>query len=111
MPGENSVPFQSPESDARQKAGFINSHLWVTRYSPDEMFASGEYVNLGHRQEGLPAWTKANRPIDGQDVVVWYTLGVTHIPRTEDWPLMPVHPVGFRLLPSNFFSQNPVLEP
>ena len=52
MPGENSVPFQSPESDARQKAGFINSHLWVTRYSPDEMFASGEYVNLGHRQEG-----------------------------------------------------------
>ena len=111
MPGENSVPFQSPESDARQKAGFINSHLWVTRYSPDEMFASGEYVNLGHRQEGLPAWTKANRPIDGQDVVVWYTLGVTHIPRTEDWPLMPVHPVGFRLLPSNFFSHNPALEP
>ena len=83
----------------------------MTRYSPDEMFASGEYVNLGHRQEGLPAWTKANRPIDGQEVVVWYTLGVTHIPRTEDWPLMPVHPVGFRLLPSNFFSHNPALEP
>ena len=110
MPGENSIPFSAPESDARIKAGFINSHLWVTAYSPDEMFASGEYVNLGHTQEGLPAWTKANRPIYGQDIVVWYTLGITHIPRTEDWPLMPVHPAGFRLVPSNFFSHNPALD-
>jgi primary-amine oxidase len=109
MPGENSIPFAAPESDARLKAGFINAHLWVTPYSPDEMFASGEYVNLGHKQEGLPAWTKANRAIDGQDIVVWYTLGITHIPRTEDWPIMPVHPTGFRLLPSNFFSHNPTL--
>jgi primary-amine oxidase len=110
MPGENSIPFAAPESDARLKAGFINAHLWVTAYSPDEMFASGEYVNLGHKQEGLPAWTKANRSVDGQDIVVWYTLGITHIPRTEDWPLMPVHPAGFRLVPSNFFSDNPALD-
>jgi primary-amine oxidase len=74
------------------------------------MFASGEYVNLGHKQEGLPSWTKANRSIDGQDIVVWYTLGVTHIPRTEDWPIMPVYRTGFRLLPSNFFSRDPVLD-
>jgi primary-amine oxidase len=110
VPGENSIPFAAPESDARLKAGFINAHLWVSAYNADEMFASGEYVNLGHKQEGLPAWTKANRAIEGQDVVVWYTLGVTHIPRTEDWPLMPVHPTGFRLLPSNFFSHNPALD-
>lgn len=109
VPGENSPPFQAPDSDARLKAGFIGAHLWVTAYSPDEMFASGDYPNLGRKQEGLPAWTKANRPLDGQDIVVWYTLGMTHIPRTEDWPVMPAHPTGFRLLPSNFFSHNPAL--
>jgi primary-amine oxidase len=70
LPGENFPPFQAPDSDARLKAGFIGAHLWVTAYSPDEMFASGDYVNLGRKQEGLPAWTKANRPLDGQDIVV-----------------------------------------
>jgi len=110
VPGENSPPFAGPESDVRQKAGFINAQVWVTPYSPDEMFASGEYVNLGHTQEGLPGWTKANRSIEGQDVVVWYTLGITHIPRTEDWPIMPAYRAGFRLLPSNFFSGDPALD-
>jgi primary-amine oxidase len=37
-------------------------------------------------------------------------LGVTHIPRTEDWPIMPVHTAGFRLVPAGFFSRNPALD-
>jgi primary-amine oxidase len=74
------------------------------------MFASGEYVNFNLSGEGLPKWTSANRPVENRDIVVWYTLGVTHIPRTEDWPIMPVHPTGFRLMPAGFFSQNPGLD-
>ena len=108
-PGENSIPYAAPDSAPRRKAGFINAHLWVTPYSPDEMFASGEHVNFNLNGEGLPKWTSANRAIEDRDIVVWYTLGVTHIPRTEDWPVMPVHPTGFRLVPAGFFSQNPAL--
>ena len=51
-----------------------------------------------------------NRKIDGEDVVVWHSFGVTHIPRTEDWPVMPVETVGFHLKPANFFAVNPALD-
>jgi len=110
VPGENSVPYATPESRPRQKAGFMNAHLWVTPYSPDEMFASGEFLNLNRSGDGLPKWTSANRSLDDRDIVVWYTLGVTHVPRTEDWPIMPVHSTGFRIVPAGFFSQNPALD-
>ena len=110
LPGENSVPYATPESRPRQKAGFMNAHLWVTPYSPDEMFASGEFLNLNRSGDGLPKWTSANRSLDDRDIVVWYTLGVTHVPRTEDWPIMPVHSTGFRIVPAGFFSQNPALD-
>ena len=88
----------------------MNAHLWVTPYSPDEMFASGEFLNLNRSGDGLPKWTSANRSLDDRDIVVWYTLGVTHVPRTEDWPIMPVHSTGFRIVPAGFFSQNPALD-
>ena len=34
-------------------------------------------------------WTEADRPIVNEDVVFWYTFGHTHIPRPEDYPVMP----------------------
>jgi primary-amine oxidase len=109
-PGENSIPYAAPDSAPRRKAGFMNAHLWVTPCNPEEMFASGEYINFNLSGEGLPKWTSANRAIEDRDIVVWYTLGVTHIPRAEDWPVMPVHPTGFRLVPAGFFSQNPAMD-
>jgi len=39
-----------------------------------------------------------------------YTLGSHHLPRPEDWPVMPVQRVGFKLEPLGFFDQNPSLD-
>jgi hypothetical protein len=36
-----------------------------------------------------------------------YVAGLTHIVRPEDWPVMPVHHMGFSLMPFGFFSANP----
>ena len=94
----------------RQRAGFLNAHLWVTPYDPTHMNAAGYYVNQSKGGEGLPKWTSANRAIENQDIVVWYTMGTTHIPRPEEWPVMPVHHLGFRLMPNGFFSRNPALD-
>ena len=33
---------------------------------------------------GLPAFTAGDRSIDGEDIVVWHTFGLTHFPRPED---------------------------
>jgi primary-amine oxidase len=110
VPGENSVPYAAPDSWIRRRAGFLNAHLWVTRYDPAETNAAGTYINQSKGGEGLPKWIAANRPLMDQDVVLWYTLGVTHIPRPEDWPVMPVHHAGFKLIPSGFFSRNPAMD-
>ena len=59
---------------------------------------------------GLPEWTKADRPIENTDVVLWYTLGSHHIPRPEDWPVMPVERVSLTLRPFGFFDANPALD-
>ncbi|HEY7154620.1 MAG TPA: primary-amine oxidase [Gemmataceae bacterium] len=110
VPGENSVPHATAKSYLRRHAGFVNSHLWVTPYRSEEMYAAGDYVNGGKAGQGLPEWTSANRPIEDEDIVVWYTLGVTHVPRPEEWPLMPVHTAGFKLVPAGFFARNPTLK-
>ena len=45
--------------------------------------------------------------IDNTDVVFWYTFGHTHIPRPEDYPVMPTAYIGFLLKPNGFFDLNP----
>jgi primary-amine oxidase len=48
--------------------------------------------------------------VDGRDVVLWYVMGITHNPRPEDWPVMPVYEAGFKLMPLGFFSSNPAMD-
>jgi primary-amine oxidase len=110
MPGENSVPYAPPDSYLRKNAGFVNAHVWVTPYDPEQMYAAGDYVKSAQPGEGLPKWITANRSIENRDIVVWYTMGITHVPRVEDWPVMPVHRAGFQLIPAGFFSRNPALD-
>jgi hypothetical protein len=43
------------------------------------------------------------------DPVVWYTFGVTHFVRPEDYPVMPCDTIGFTLRPVGFFEANPAL--
>ncbi|HEX5725711.1 MAG TPA: primary-amine oxidase [Longimicrobiaceae bacterium] len=110
VPGTNAVPYAHPTASVRRRAGFVDAHLWVTPYAPAEMNAAGAYVNQSAGGEGLPAWTRADRPLVDRDVVLWYTLGTTHLPRPEEWPVMPVQTLGFRLVPFGFFDRNPALD-
>jgi primary-amine oxidase len=109
-PGENTASFVHPESSIAARAGFMTGHLWVTPYDPTQRFAAGDYPNQHPGGDGLPAWIKADRPTANTDVVVWYSMGHNHIPRTEDWPVMPVHRLGFSLSPNGFFDRNPALD-
>jgi primary-amine oxidase len=110
LPGENAVPFAAPDAWIRRRAGFINSHVWVTPFDAAERYAAGDYPYQSKAGEGLPKWTAGNRSIDNRDVVLWYTMGITHNPRPEDWPIMPVHEAGFKLVPWGFFDRNPALD-
>jgi primary-amine oxidase len=108
-PGESGIPYLHPESPIRQRAAFVNHHFWATPFEATALHAAGPYPFQSPAGEGLARWTAANRPLEGQDVVVWYTFGVTHVPRPEEWPVMSSHRAGFTLLPVSFFSRNPSL--
>ncbi|WP_431906173.1 primary-amine oxidase [Amycolatopsis thermoflava] len=97
-------------SSVHARATFATKHLWVTRYSDDERYPAGDLVNQNPGGAGLPAWTAADRDIDGEDIVLWHTFGLTHFPRPEDWPVMPVDYTGFKLKPVGFFDRNPTLD-
>jgi primary-amine oxidase len=109
MPG-NTVWSLLDADDGAQKVGaFSNHQLWVTPYRPDELYAAGVYPSASKGDDGLAVWTKANRPIENTDIVAWYTMGFHHVPRAEDWPVMPVMWHDFVIRPFDFFPRNPVL--
>ncbi|WP_372699085.1 primary-amine oxidase [Arthrobacter sp. JSM 101049] len=97
-------------SSIHRRATFASKALWVTRHDESQRYPTGDFVNQHPGGAGIPAWIEADRDIDGQDVVVWHTFGLTHFPRTEDWPIMPVDSVGFKLRPEGFFDRSPVLD-
>jgi primary-amine oxidase len=98
------------ESSTHRRATFATKHLWVTRYSGDERYPAGEYVYQNHGNAGLPQWVCADRSVDDEDIVLWHTFGLTHFPRPEDWPIMPMDYAGFKLKADGFFDRNPTLD-
>lgn len=99
-----------PASSIARRAAFTTKDLWVTRYSPTERFPSGELVNQNDGFGTIDRWIERDGDIDDQDIVLWHTFGLTHFPRTEDWPIMPVDRTGFELVPHGFFDRNPTLD-
>ena len=117
------TPTLLPPADtpAGRRGGFARNNLWVTRYDESQHYAgAGPFTNLhsgdvadgeaGAGGIGLPSYVTDDRPIEGTDIVVWHTFGVTHVPRPEDWPVMPVEYAGFMMMPVGFFDQNPALD-
>jgi primary-amine oxidase len=98
------------ESSIHRRATFATKHLWVTAHDPDERYAAGDFVNQHVGGAGLPAFVADDRSVENTDLVVWHTFGLTHFPRPEDWPIMPVDHTGFRLRPVGFFDRNPTLD-
>lgn len=110
MPGPNVAPMHQPGSPFMRRAGFVEHDLWVTAYDPDELHAPGQYVNQSEGGPGLPQWIEKDRNLVDADVVLWHTVGVLHLPRPEDFPVMPVEYTGFMLKPFGFFERNPAID-
>ncbi|MGQ3383424.1 primary-amine oxidase [Glutamicibacter sp. TV12E] len=108
-PQNNPTLAMADDSSIAARAAFTRHDLWVTRFAEGELYAAGDLVNRNPGGAGLPAFVQADRDIDGQDIVLWHSFGLTHFPRPEDWPIMPVDTVGFTLKPHGFFNENPML--
>jgi hypothetical protein len=72
-------------------------------------------LRLAVQAIGIRAWPGTTVPANGRsventDVVLCYVFGIHHVPRVEDWPVMPSDTVSFRLKPAGFFDANPSLD-
>lgn len=110
MPGKTANTLLSEDDYPRRRVGFIDYHLWTTPWNQNERFAVGDFPTLSLPGKGLPEWTRKNRSIEQKDIVLWYTVGMHHMVRAEDWPVMPVLWHSFELRPFDFFNRNPALD-
>jgi primary-amine oxidase len=108
-PEGHPVLLAADDSSIAARAAFATKNLFVTKYDPAERYAAGEYVNQHPGQSGIPAFIEGDEPLVGEDIVLWHTFGLTHFPRNEDWPVMPMDYAKFTLRPYNFFDRNPTL--
>ena len=110
VPQPTALLMADPASSVAARAAFATKHLWGTAYDHEERWPAGRYPNAHQGGAGLPAYTADDRSIDGEDLVLWHTFGLTHIPRPEDWPIMPVDYAGFWFKPYGFLDVNPAMD-
>jgi primary-amine oxidase len=108
--GSAVTAFTHPESPSGRRGRFIQHQIWVTKFDPEQRFPAGEFVNQSRGDDGIEAWTAADRAIENTDIVVWHSFGLHHLPRPEDHPVQPCVVCGFKLVPLGFFDQNPVID-
>ena len=90
--------------------GFTFHHVWVTPLRDGEFYAAGRYPDQAKMKYRDSLYYYANDdPIYNKDIVIWYSLGDIHMPRVEDYPLMPNVKLGVNFIPDGFFSRNPAL--
>ncbi len=106
IPGASAASLLRPDSPAGRRGSFVEYDLWVSIYDPAELFAAGEFPNQRKDIDGVAAWTESADSIVDTDIVLWYTLGMHHVVRSEDWPAMAVVRNGFSLVPFDFFDSN-----
>ncbi|MBP1860493.1 primary-amine oxidase [Rhizobium herbae] len=103
------TPFVHPDSPSGRRAAFVQNHLWVTAYDPDERFPAGDFMNHSDGTGGLVEFIAKDRPIENTDIVLWHVFGLHHPVRIEDFPVQPCVFTGFKLMPSGFFNGNPAI--
>ncbi len=106
-----SIPvLMDPAAPQYLRAPVIGHTLWVTRHHEDERWPAGAYPTQSEGDEGMTRWIADDESLESTDVVLWYVFGIHHVPRVEDWPIMPADTIAFWLKPFGFFDQNPSID-
>lgn len=107
IPGPLPSLLTGEEALLRRRATFATHALWVTAWNASERYAAGEAPGQDPGGAGLPTFVADDEPVEDADLVVWYTTGISHLPRPEEWPVMPVSRIRFELRPRHFLTVTP----
>lgn len=104
------LQLADPGSMHGVRAEFADHHFYFTKHDEDELYPAGEFPWQHTGGTGVRTWAARRQAIQPGEGVVWCTFGFTHVPRPEDWPVMPVEVFRVGLKPVNFFDKNPALD-
>ncbi|KAJ6491696.1 copper amine oxidase [Mycena vitilis] len=99
-----------------RRATFAKKAVWVCRdvETPKggRMWPAGKYVpqTRDAPEDSIGNWVKGEKSVENEDILMYLTVGVTHIPRPEDWPVMPVEHLNITFKPVSFFEVNPSMD-
>ncbi|KAL9083019.1 MAG: hypothetical protein Q9159_006038 [Coniocarpon cinnabarinum] len=93
-----------------KRAEFADHSLYVTKYAERELYSGGWYTNQSRGGTGVRSWASRNDSVVDEDIVIWAQFGINHIPRVEDFPVMPCEILRVGLKPVNFFEKNPSID-
>lgn len=99
-----------PPSRYGEPSSFVQHHFWATKYDADRLYAAGKYPNQyprGYRDDLVHY--AGEQSVYDEDVVVWYSMGFTHVTRPEDFPIMPAETLAVDFKPHAFFEKSPAL--
>ncbi len=105
--GHNAISLMDADDWSQRRGAFSANNFYVTPYRPEERHAAGDFPNQSDGRSGLSTWVAQNRSIKDRDIVAWYCVGLHHVVRAEDWPIMPTTWHSFSLAPFDFFDRNP----
>ncbi len=107
-------PFQKMLADEdsfhHKRAEFADHNIYVTSYRDGELYAAGKYTNQSRGGTGVRSFANRKDDVLDTDVVIWVQFGINHVPRIEDFPVMPCEILKVMLKPVNFFTRNPALD-
>ena len=107
-------PFQKmlahPSSFHHRRAEFADRDLYVVRHRDGELYAAGRYTNQSRGGAGVRTWAARNESVVDEDIVLYVQFGLQHVPRVEDFPVMPCETLKVMLKPVNFFDRNPAID-
>ncbi|XP_063420386.1 amiloride-sensitive amine oxidase [copper-containing]-like [Mytilus trossulus] len=105
------TPYLLSKSSETNAARWAKYPLAVSKYKDNEISSTSIYANNGPRNPvvDFEKFISDNETLENEDLVAWVTLGVLHIPHTEDIPSTTTagSQVRFFLLPFNYFPECP----
>ncbi|KAI9816609.1 MAG: hypothetical protein M1827_001742 [Pycnora praestabilis] len=107
-------PFQKMLADQdsfhHKRAEFADHNVYVTTHKDGELYAGGKYTNQSRGGAGVRGWAARKDDVKDKDIVVWVQFGINHVPRIEDFPVMPCEIIKVAMKPVNFFEKNPAID-